>query len=479
MKEWRVDRTSGKQLHLQIREYILQQVQSDEWKIGQKIPTQRALSEHLNVNRSTVAAAIDELTAEGVLEGKTKRGTIVKSSSWLDLSKKNLDWQFYIRSGVQKPSQYFVKRLYELGHTPGIIKLSSAKPAPGIYQEGLTKLVSQTFTDEKIPLGYEEPLGYYPLRVQLSNYLKTAGITASPKQILITSGAIQALHLISASLLYPGSTILTESPSYLFSIGVFQTAKIKPYGIPMDDEGILINRVLKARHQTNASALYTIPNFQNPTGILMSESRKESLLQNCTKEGLPILEDDIYRELYFDDAPTTLKSKDETDSVIFIGSLSKSLTPGFRLGWIVASEEVVDRLADTKMQVDYGTSSLSQVIAEKMLSTGFYQRTLFDFRVEMKKRRDHLLRDLETHLSEYATWNKPVGGFFVWLKINKNISMKVVFDDLVEKGVLICPGVIYHHDAGQFIRISYSNASYEELTEAILILSAVIKNHYH
>jgi GntR family transcriptional regulator of abcA and norABC len=216
-----------------------------------------------------------------------------------------------------------------------------------------------------VAFGYEEPKGSLRLRQAVCKHLERFGITASPSCVLIVSGALQALQLVSFGLLKKGSILLTETPSYLHSIKVFQSAGTKLIGVPMDQEGIKTRLVRQYKEQLAASLLYTIPSFHNPTGITMSSSRRAELHQLTRDEQLPVIEDDVYRDLWLDKAPPP-----PLNYILYIGSLSKTASPGLRVGWIVGPEPVIERLADIKMQTDYGTSALSQGIAAEWLSGG-------------------------------------------------------------------------------------------------------------
>jgi GntR family transcriptional regulator of abcA and norABC len=239
------------------------------------------------------------------------------------------------------------------------------------------------------------------LREELSHYLKTMGIQASPSSILIVSGALQALQLISVGLLQRESTILLERPSYLYSLPVFQSAGMKLTGLSIDKKGLLPQAISKAKSQRGKAILYTNPCFHNPTGILMPENRGQEVLEVCRKEQLPLIEDDIYRELWIDNPPPLpLKAMDKNGHVLYVGSLSKTLSPGLRIGWIVGPDPVIERLSDIKMQTDYGSSSLSQRVAAQWLKSGHYREHLESVREQLKIRRDLAIETLEKNLND-------------------------------------------------------------------------------
>ncbi|WP_052648384.1 aminotransferase-like domain-containing protein [Paenibacillus sp. E194] len=200
------------------------------------------------------------------------------------------------------------------------------------------------------------------------------GIEAAPNSILIVSGALQALQLIAAGLVGRGSTMLVEKPSYLYSIHAFQSAGLRMVGVPMDQGGIQVNALEQYALQYKASLLYTIPSFHNPTGTVMEQDRREALMNISNRIGLPIIEDSAYESLWLDaPAPRSLKSMDKHGQVLYVGTMSKCVCPGLRMGWIVGSREVIERLADIKMQMDYGSSSLSQQVTAEWLRSGLHE----------------------------------------------------------------------------------------------------------
>ncbi len=181
----------------------------------------------------------------------------------------------------------------------------------------------------------------------------------------------------------------------------------------------------------------------------MSKKRREEILAASENTQLPIIEDDIYRELWIDEVPPyPIKTIDKSGHVLYIGSLSKTLSPGLRIGWIVGPEPVIERLSDIKMQTDYGSSSLSQRVAAEWFTSGQYQRHVEIVRQQLKVRRELVLSALETHLKNVATWNVPKGGFFVWIKILPTISMKLLYTKALSKGILLNLGSIYAQEKG-------------------------------
>lgn len=476
--EWKPQKNLSVPLHQQIYDFLKKKIINSEWTIGTKIPPQRELAKRFQVNRSTIVIALEELAADGLIEAKVGSGTKVINNTWsLLASTPPPDWISYVKSGIHKPNINIIQEINKAEANPNMIRLGTGELSPDLLPNKKMGKILQIDNAQSLSLGYSEPKGSLSLRKTLSEYLKSKGIEAAPESILIVSGGLQALQLISIGLLRRGATILHETPSYLNSVHVFQSAGMNLLGIPLDDEGIRYDSIGRLKRQHNAALLYTIPTFHNPTGTLMSDRRRSELLKVCQKESIPIIEDDVYGDLWFDDPlPKPLKANDSQGNVLYIGSMSKTLSPGLRIGWIVGPEPVIERLADIKMQTDYGSSSLSQYAVEKWLQSGLYEDFLKDIKLELKFRRDFTIQILRKYFSEIATWSVPQGGFYIWLKLHSGVSTRKLFDLALREGILLNPGSVYDKNDEQHLRISYSYASIDQLEKGLIDLALLIKN---
>ncbi|RAU91530.1 PLP-dependent aminotransferase family protein [Paenibacillus sp. YN15] len=475
--DWKPDRYGELPLQEQIVRYFKEGILRGEWTVGARLPSQRSLARLWQVNRSTVAQAMAELAALGLVEGQTGGGTRVVNESWSLLTALPTDWVRVVGSGRHQPNLPVIQTINRMEADPGIIRLGTGELAPDLLPEREMGRLLQESGKRPVSLGYEEPKGSAALRHRIAERLRERGIHVTADSVLVVSGALQGLHLIAAGLMRPGSTVLTESPSYLHSVQVFQSAGIRLEGVPMDEAGLRSELLERYRKQYQAAMLYTNPAFHNPTGKVMSGKRRKEVLQACQELRLPIIEDDVYGELWLDEPPPPppIKSMDSHGDVLYLGSLSKSVSPGLRIGWVVGPRTVIDRLADIKMQIDYGASSLSQWAALQWLEGGRHERHLEQLRTQLRQRRAVTAAALDREFGGLARWTIPGGGFYIWLEFNRSLPMKLLFDAALREGVLLNPGTVYGAEEKSCLRISYSYAPPEQLSRAIEILARLVR----
>ncbi|MET3289870.1 UNVERIFIED_CONTAM: GntR family transcriptional regulator of abcA and norABC [Brevibacillus sp. OAP136] len=476
--DWKPNRFSPVPIQKQIEQFIKEKIVNGEWTIGTKLPSQRALAQAFDVNRSTVVAALDELTAAGLLAGNTGGGTRVINTTWsLLASVSPTNWNANVELGIHPPNLPTIQEINHAEFRSGIIRLGTGELSPSLLPA--SEQMQQLFARQAarpIPLGYQEAKGDLFLREQIVQRLKKEGIATSPDSVLIVSGALQALQLIAIGLLKKGSTVLLENPSYLHSLHVFQSAGMKLQGVPMDPDGLQAELLPAYQKQFKGAILYSIPTFHNPTGNVMPAKRREELLRVCDEQSLPIIEDDVYRDLWLDERPPCpIKAGDKNGNVLYLGSMSKSVSPGLRIGWLVGPQPVIERLADIKMQIDYGASSLSQWAAGEWIASGAYDQRLAVIREQLRVRRACMLNALERNCRDLASWDYPTGGFYVWLRMHEAIPMKTLFDRALSAGILLNPGHLYDRQEFGALRLSYAYASLEELQQGISALADIIR----
>lgn len=467
---WQPNRSSPMSLSEQIRGWIIGQIQNGDWPAGTKLPPQRKLALSLGVNRSTLQEAVDELKADGLLSSRAGSATVVANDSWdLLVKQKQPNWQQYIEASIHKSNYQTIQLINEFEQDASVIRLGTGELSPSLLPaEAIRESLGSLPLDGK-HLGYSSPQGSLSLRQAICDYVKKRGLLTTPEHICIVSGGLQALQLIALGLLETGSLIFQNEYSYLNSVHTFQSFGMNLFGL--SDHQFTAERLRNIRRRRQA-ILYTIPSLHNPTGKCMTMAEKTSLYRLCEAEKLPLIEDDVYFELMFEQEHVgpAIKALDQSGQVIYIGSVSKTLSPGLRIGWVIASTPVIQRLADIKMQMDYGSSAISQQIVEHWLRTGLYESHIRQLREELRSRAALMESLLDQYFEETATWDSPRGGFYIWLRFHEPIVTTELFMRLLKKKVLINPGYIYGSNAGHHIRLSYAYCSEEELVQGMEIL---------
>ncbi|MFD1314893.1 aminotransferase-like domain-containing protein [Namhaeicola litoreus] len=337
---------------------------------------------------------------------------------------------------------------------------------------------------KKLCFQYGPTAGYPPLIKALKSYLEKKSLPVEENKILITTGSLQAISIITQEFVNKGDIILTEKPCFVGALTVFETYGAKIIGIPVDENGIVIDElkaVLK-KLPKKPKFLYVTPNFHNPAGIIYSLERKNELLETLAGKGILLLEDDAYSDLYFEQGdkhfklPMKALNKSDVD-VIYTGSFSKILGPGFRLGYMLASPDIFDKAETIKQALDACTSNFCQILAQQFLAQGALENYLVFLRKEYRMRKDLMIQSLEKHMPEGVDWHEPKGGFYIWVKLPAGIRSKNVFRESVKKGVVFVTGRTFDPKGkgDRFLRLSFANVPKNEIDKGIGILAEALK----
>lgn len=476
---WQPSEQNGIPLYRQIYFYLKEKIQTGEWPAGSALPPQRKLAEAWGVHRSTLVSALDDLMSEGLINSKRGSGTRIANTFRPLYAPSQINWNSYVDSGAMLQNQPIIQEINHLEFNSKLIRLGTGELHPSLLPTNDLKDLVKNCAKKIDSFGYGEPKGLYRLREQISQHLKKNGITASPNSILVVSGALQAIQLVCFGLLPPNARLLLEQPSYLCSLRLYQSLHMRALGVGLDENGIQPALLQSLLQKYACALLYTIPSFQNPTSTVMSAGRRLEILNLCRQHRLPILEDDTYGNLWLDGPPPSpIKSMDHHGSVLYIGSLSKSVGPGLRIGWITGPEPIIDKLADIKMQNDYGSSRLSETVAAEWFAANLETRHQKNLRLQLLQRRQVMLSCLNMHFSSLASWNIPKGGFYIWLKLRRPIAPARLFQRALKIGLLLNPGILYDTLDQNHLRLSYAYANPDELKFALPKLSALLQSDY-
>lgn len=379
-----------------------------------------------------------------------------------------------------------IRRLMKLGSDPSIISFSGGMPANSLFPIDVLDELYNNLTKEtrQAALQYGPTTGYPPLIEALKEYLKNKGLPLEGQDLLITTGAQQAINLVAKVLVDPGELILTEYPSFIGALAAFKSYGANLAGIPLDSEGINLDQleqVLTSR-ASQIKMLYLSPYFHNPAGIVYSPERKKDLLNLLKGRDLVLLEDDPYGELYFDEADKKLTvpmkaSGNETVPICYVGSFAKIFGPGLRLGWLLGPKDIVEKCEIAKQSADACSATLSQVLAAEYLSKGKLVPYLNYLRPTYARRAGKMLDALEKYMPENISWTKPRGGFYIWVTMPQNIDSSRVFEESIKRGAAFVIGSAFdpHGVRNNSFRLAFSHTPEERISEGIQIVAESVK----
>ncbi|MBE9914930.1 PLP-dependent aminotransferase family protein [Paenibacillus donghaensis] len=477
---WKPDRQSKKPLYEQIADHLEQRISYGEFPPGSLLPSERKLAEQLDVNRSTVILAFAELRSLGIIESRSGSGTRVSQYKWGATPKHTPNWKRYAEGGSFLPNVPFLRRIREaLNQNPTLVDFASGELSADLapMDEIAALMRGHHYTSY---LGYDNPQGYIPLRQALEKYLaKYRDIQTTESSILITSGSQQSLFLITQCLLSPGDAVAIEDPSYCYSLPMFQSAGLRLFRLPVDRDGVQPEEIRNLYKKHRIKMIFTNPNFQNPTGTVLNDERRNKLLEIATELGLPIVEDDPYSLTDYAGVPRPpLKSMDTTGSIIYIGSFSKIAASGLRIGWMVAPNSIVERLADARQQMDFGLSVIPQQVAAQFLKSEHFEPHLDRLRMQLLYKRDLLIEALQKELPDLIQFNIPQGGHHMWCKLVPGVNDAKLLEESIKNGVVFVPGSVYGSDSG-YVRFTFARAKAEDIGPGIAGFAKALRELIH
>ncbi len=337
---------------------------------------------------------------------------------------------------------------------------------------------------KKLAFQYGPTSGYPPLIRNIRKYLKDKDLPVDNNKVLVTTGSLQAISIITQEFVNKGDVVLTENPCFVGALTVFETYGADIQGIPVGKDGIDIEALRKKiKHlKKTPKFLYVTPNYHNPAGIIYSPERKQELLEVLSGSGIILLEDDAYNDLYFKDEEKDLTrpmiaypSKDV--EIIYTGSFSKILGPGFRLGYMLASPYIYEKAENIKQALDACTSNLTQILASEFMGQEKLKPYLSFLRKEYSERKEMICNALKKYMPPEISWNEPKGGFYVWLNLPDKISSTDIFKESVKKGVVFVTGRTFDPKSTKddCLRLSFSNMPKDEIEKGVKILAEAIK----
>jgi 2-aminoadipate transaminase len=389
-----------------------------------------------------------------------------------------------------KQSYRFAKRMSRIGvsavreilkvtERPEIISFAGGLPAPELFPvAAIAEAHAEVFAaNGSAALQYSTTEGWLPLREWIARRMMSQGIETNPDNILITSGSQQGIDLVAKAFLEKGDRVIVENPCYIAALQVFNAYEAECVALESDDEGMRLENLERTILEAKPKLIYLVADFHNPKGTSLSLERRKKLIEISRRYALPILEDNPYGELRYRGEPLPkLAAFDKDGLVIHLSTFSKTLSPGLRIGWVVAASEIIYELNIGKQASDLHTSTIAQRAAARALETFDYDAHIDDLCRVYGERCDAMIAAIEEHFPAQTRWTRPQGGLFLWVELPEKVHGSDLLEVALRERVAFVPGAPFFTTAGRenFIRLNFSNSNPERIVEGISRLGKVI-----
>jgi 2-aminoadipate transaminase len=376
-----------------------------------------------------------------------------------------------------------IRALFAVAARPEIVSLAGGMPfIAALPLDAVGEMAGQLVADRgAVALQYGSGQGDPGLREEICQVMSQEGVRAHPDEVVVTVGSQQALDLITRIFVDPGDVVLTEGPSYVGALGTFASYEAQIVHVPMDDHGLIPEALEEAMTRLAAAGrrvkfLYTVPSFHNPAGVTLDVGRRARILDICQRAELLVVEDNPYGLLGFDSEPLRALRADDAQGVVYLGTFSKTIAPGLRVGWATAPPGIRDRLVLAAESAVLCHSSLAQLMVREYLRTQPWREQVKVFRELYRERRDAMLESLSAMMPEDCRWTKPAGGFYVWLRLPPGIDSKAMLPRAISSRVAYVPGTGFYADGSgaDHLRLSYCFPEPDRIREGVRRLAEVV-----
>jgi 2-aminoadipate transaminase len=399
---------------------------------------------------------------------------------------RDLSGKFSAATRALRPSE--IREILTLTENRKVLSLAGGLPGPEVFpKEDLARIASRVVEElGDSALQYSPTLGVMPFREAVADFVRSKRVKVlTDDRVAVTTGSQEAIYLLAMTLINPKDAIIVESPTYLAALNVFRYHGAEFVSVPLDENGmrteLLEDKIKEARSKgLNVKLVYTVATCHNPTGVIMPDDRRKELLEVANKYDLLVIEDDPYSFFVFDEVPfTPLKTLDSEGRVIYLGTFSKILAPGLRLGYMVADRQITRAVELAKQMVDLHSSTLSQYIALYALKEGVVEKTIQKARVVYREKRDIMVESLEKYMPEGSHWFKPRGGLFAFIYLPEGVDTSDMLPMAIERGVAYVPGRSFFSDGSgvNAMRINFSYLPPDKLREGIRLIAETAKDY--
>ena len=469
---------SEEKIHIQIENHIKNEINNGLLQKGSKLPSTREVSKLLSISRNSVITAYENLEEEGIIESLKGRGTFVKASSKMQKGNLTINWEDMINDYGKLCEELDIVKT-ELPWKKGMISFKSIAPDGSLFDlEEFKRSFLNAFSlegDKLLNYGYAK--GYKPLIEYIKKYMKNKGVSLEGRDVLITNGFTEGFDILLSTITIDGDKVACEEPTHNTAIKMMKTHNLDIKPVKMNKDGIDIESLEKTLKESNPKFIYLIPSYHNPTGIVIKGEKRQEVYNVCEKYKVPIIEDGFNEELLYSSSHVAPIASlcSNGNGVVYVGSFSKILFPGLRIGWIFGDARLIDILESVKRERNIHSSFIDQAVFYKYMESGAFKKYMKKIRKHYKDKYNFTLEQVKKYIpNDYILGE---GGLHIFIKL-KGINGRDVLKECYERGVVFMPGdIFYNGDNGEdTIRLGFSRVSEEDIEKGIKIIGDVVNN---